>query len=84
MKINLKGLTGMLTSKKGLGFIFGSLLTILVNTGLLTFETPEQQAKASEGLVVLVGAYLIGQGIADHGKGKAQAEAEAPNGGGGE
>ncbi len=65
----LKQLAG---SKKFAGLVVGIVAVVLVKVGL-----EEGAAKGvSEQLVALVCAYLVGQGIADHGKEK-EKEAKA-------
>ena len=58
-----------ITSKKALALILGIVTTILINVVGL----PEADAaKVTEAIQILFGAYMVGQGIADVGKGKAQ------------
>uniref|UniRef100_A0A6M3INW0 Uncharacterized protein n=1 Tax=viral metagenome TaxID=1070528 RepID=A0A6M3INW0_9ZZZZ len=57
-------------SKKALALTLGVITTVLINVVGL----PEADAaKVTEAIQILFGAYFIGQGIADVGKGKAQA-----------
>jgi len=57
-------------SKKALALTLGVITTILINVVGL----PEAEAaKVTEAIQILFGAYFVGQGIADVGKGKAQA-----------
>ncbi len=58
-------------SKKALALILGVITTILINVVGL----PEADAaKVTEAIQILFGAYFVGQGIADHGKGAAVAK----------
>ena len=68
-------MTDMLKSKKFVALvagIVGLLLTTLL--GKLGVSVPEERVTE---FVALVAAYVLGQGIADMGKGRAEAEAAA-------
>jgi hypothetical protein len=59
------------TSKKALALILGVITTVLINV----LGLPEADAaKITEAIQILFGAYFVGQGIADVGKGKEQAK----------
>ncbi len=69
IKEMLKGLAG---SKKFAALVAGLLATLLVSK----LGLPEEQAAdLSTKLVALVASYMIGQGVADHGKEAAKIEA---------
>lgn len=59
-----------LKSKKALALLIGIITTVLINiVGL----SESQAAEITQAIQVLLGSYMVGQGIADVGKGKAQA-----------
>lgn len=62
----------ILKSKKFQVFVLGSVMVFL--TEVMGFDEATA-ASIKDGLVKLAGAYLVGQGVADHGKGKIEAEA---------
>jgi len=64
----------ILKSKKFQVFALGSVMVLL--TQVLGFDEATA-ASIRDGLVKLAGAYLVGQGVADHGKEKAIAEAKS-------
>lgn len=64
-------LPAILSSKKGQAMILGLLTLILKNVIGLSDEDAMK-------VIGLVGTYLIGQGVADHGKEQAKIEHEAP------
>jgi len=61
----------ILKSKKFQVFVIGSTMVLL--TQVLGFDEATA-ASIRDGLVKLAGAYLVGQGVADHGKGKEEAK----------
>ena len=64
----------ILKSKKFQVFALGSVMVLL--TQVLGFDEATA-ASIRDGLVKLAKAYLVGQGVADHGKEKAIAEAKS-------
>ncbi|MDB4726480.1 hypothetical protein OAF54_03495 [bacterium] len=54
--------------------VFAASLVVLILTQLVGLEET-QALQIKEGLMGLAGTYLIGQGIADHGKEAAKVEA---------
>lgn len=65
----LGGVGGWLKSKKGMAMLTGLLAVVLGDKGLGL--SPE----AIQAIVALVASYIVGQGVADHGKEKAKVEA---------
>ena len=64
-------LPDILKSKKGQAFLSGLLALCLKD--LLGLDAPTVTS-----IVALVGSYVLGQGIADHGKEKAKVESDFP------
>lgn len=62
-------LTEALKSKKVLALVLGIVATIAVKLGV--------DAETAQEVAAIVIAYLVGQGIADHGKASAEIEAKA-------
>lgn len=62
----------ILKSKKGQAMIVGLLVTLFAKTFGLELD-PQQAAE----VVALIVAYILGQGVADHGKEKVRAERTA-------
>lgn len=77
----LKGLAvSVASSRKAAALLLGLLTTIIALPLIKWLGVPEAQATEQAGLIAgliaaQVSAYLIGQGVADHGKEKAKAEA---------
>ncbi len=65
------------SSKKAMALIVGIITTILIN---VVGITPEQADVVTKAIEILASAYMVGQGIADHGKEAAKITAAA-NGG---
>ena len=63
-----EALAAILGSKKALATIAGLITTALMRFG---FDVPREDVMAFVGLI---GAYVVGQGVADHGKERAKAE----------
>lgn len=66
-------LTSLLGSKKFVTMLAGVLLTIAIRVGM----DPVVAKDVIPGILTLVATYVLGQGIADHGKEKAKIVAES-------
>ncbi len=68
-------LTGLLSSKKAAALLVGLVATLLQVPLIQWLDMPQEEAvalatKVSTQIVALIGAYMIGQGVADVNKGK--------------
>jgi len=71
----LKGIKGLIESKKSLAFIFGCLAVVVCYLAL----EPGVADKVVPWITYMVLGYLGAQGLADLGKGKIQAEKALPD-----
>lgn len=69
----LKLVSSLLGSKKAVVTLVGLVLEIVIASGVIALDA-ESKMKVMEAILVIVGGYNVGQGIADHGKEKAKAE----------
>ena len=67
-------LKALMTSKKFLAMLIGCVLAIAVRLGM----DPEAAKPVAEQIVALVAAYVVSQGVADHGKERALIQAGGP------
>lgn len=58
-------------SKKAVVAVIGLVLEVIVAANILVLDEASK-AMFMENVVIIVGAYVVGQGIADHGKEKAK------------
>jgi len=58
----LGGIKGWFGSKKGMAFLLGLITLVLGDKGL------DLSPAVLNGIVAIVSAYVVGQGVADHGK----------------
>ena len=85
MSSALKSLaTGLLGSRKAAALLVGLLATLLQIPLIQWLDMPQEKAvelatTISTQIVALVSAYIVGQGVADHGKEKVKAAMSAVN-----
>jgi hypothetical protein len=77
----MDGIKGFVKSKKGIGTLVGMLLNILVAIGVVPLADDVEKKDVVTGITTLIAAYVLGQGVADHGKEKAKIEAASTDGG---
>ncbi len=63
----------LLSSKKAIITIIGLVLNLIVAAGVIKLDEAAR-AQVMQGIMAIVGTYVVGQGIADHGKEKAKVE----------
>lgn len=68
-------LKGLFSSKKATVALIGIVVEVMVAVGVVKLDSPEAKAQLMEAIVYIVGAFTVGQGIADHGKEAEKAKA---------
>jgi len=80
----MDGIKGFMKSKKGIGTLVGMVLNLLVAIGLVPLSGDVERKDVVTGITTLIAAYVVGQGVADHGKERAKIEATTRAAGGGQ